>query len=103
MKEETKQILEIITTIQESMVTDDKLNKLESRLNRRINDLETTISAEMYTATRAMRDDIVELYNEDVELDNKVQSNHIDLKSGFRNILNKIKNIETHIGLKTSV
>ncbi len=94
MKEETKQILEIVTSMQEEMVT-------KKDLETGLRNTEIKLSAEIYTATRAMRDDIVALYDEDVELDHKITSSKIDFKSLYKNLAKRVRGIEKHIGLSS--
>ena len=105
MKEETKQILEIVTNIQEDIYGMKKQMSLlatKEELKTGLKDVETRLSAEIYTATTAMRDDIIALYDEDVELDQKISSNTIDFKSLYKNTIERIKNIEKHIGLSAN-
>jgi len=109
MKEETRQILEILTSMQEDMVVKSDIKNMATKGDLKdmatkndLKDLETRLSAEFYTATTAMRDDIVALYDEDVELDNKIASNKIDFKSLYKNLLDRMKTVEKHIGLVPS-
>jgi len=106
MKEETKQILEILHSMQEIMVTKNDIKDMvvksdikDMATKRDIKDLETRLSAEFHTATIAMRDDIVALYDEDVELDQKISSNTIDFKSLYESLLNRVRKVEEQISL----
>jgi len=116
MKEETKEILTILTSMREDMIamkktmatkddiknmaTKDDIKNMATKSDMR--DIETRLSAEIYTATRAMRDDIIALYDEDIELDNKIFSNKIDFKSLYSNILERVKRLEKHTSLAPS-